>query len=313
MQTVAVKENSSTQSQGASAMLENQEPIEVTVLLPSYNEELAIGKVIDDVRAAMATAGKNYEILVVDDCSTDRTAELAEAKGVRLVRHRTNRGSGAARRTGTRAARGEIIVMLDADGTYHAPSIPEMLAYFPEYDQVNGARTSEEGTLKPLRFVAKWIIRHLAIYLAKQPIPDLNTGLKAFKRSVMMNYLWVVPDGFSCVTTMTLAFLTNGHPVKYIPTPYYKRIGRSKFHPINDTSKYLQTVLRMVTFFKPLRVYGPLCLILLFGGFLKSIYDFALRSGKHSLEESDIILICTGILIGGMGLLAELIVAQRNS
>lgn len=291
--------------------MENREPIAVTILLPAYNEEQAIGQVIDDLRTAMLAQEKSYEILVVDDASTDATAAEAEKRGARVMRHHTNQGSGAARRTGIREARGEIIVMLDADGTYHTPSIPEMLQYFPEYDQVNGARTTEEGTMKALRFTAKYLIRRLAVYLSGQQIPDLNTGLKAFKKSVMMKYLWVLPDGFSCVTTMTLSFLTNGHPVKYIPTPYYKRIGKSKFHPVHDTAKYLQTVLRMITYFRPLRVYGPLSLVLLFIGIVKSIYDIFFHD-KHTLEESDIILICTGIIIGAIGLLADLIVAQRR-
>ncbi len=292
--------------------MENEKTIEVSVVLPSYNEELAMEKVIGGVRAAMEPLGRPYEILVVDDCSTDSTAEVAQRAGVRVVRHRVNQGSGASRRTGVREALGEIIVMLDADGTYDTASIPRMLDYFPEYDQVNGARTSEEGTLKPLRFTAKWIIRQIAIYLSGQPIPDLNTGLKAFKRSVMLKYLWVLPDGFSCVTTMTLAFLTNGHPVKYVPTPYYKRIGKSKFHPVKDTANYLQTVLRMVTYFRPLRVYGPVSLLLLVGGTVKSFVDFFYVS-KHSLQESDIILICSGIVVGAVGLLADLIVAQRRA
>lgn len=291
---------------------EKVNPVVVSVVLPAFNEEQAMAKVIGDVRAAMESTSLAYEILVVDDCSTDRTALVAKDNGARVVRHAMNRGSGASRRTGILEARGEIIVMLDADGTYHAPSIPEMLKYFPEFDQVNGARTTEEGTLKPLRVSAKWFIRQLAIYLSGRPIPDLNTGLKAFKRSVMLRYLWVLPDGFSCVTTMTLAFLTNGHPVKYIATPYYRRIGKSKFHPVTDTANYLATVLRMVTYFRPLRVFGPVSLAMLGLGVIKSFYDIALRSGKHSIEESDIILISAGITVGAVGLLADLIVAQRN-
>lgn len=284
----------------------------VSIVLPAYNEEEAVGKVIADVKRTMDATDYSYEILVVDDCSTDRTAQVAEQAGARVIRHSINRGSGAARRTGIRAARGEIIVMLDADGTYDAASIPKLLEWFPEYDQVNGARTSEQGTLKPLRILAKEFIRRLAEYLAGTQIPDLNTGLKAFKRSVMLRYLWVLPDGFSCVTTMTLAFLTNGYRVKYIPTPYYPRIGKSKFHPLTDTANYLATVVRMITYFRPLRVYGPLAGILLGTGILKSAYDL-LRPQKHSLEESDIILVAAGILIGAIGLLADLIVAQRRN
>ncbi|MGI8908876.1 MAG: glycosyltransferase family 2 protein [Candidatus Sumerlaeaceae bacterium] len=286
--------------------------IDVSVVIPAYNEEASIGGVVNGVRAVMEAAGIDYELLVVDDCSTDETRRIADEAGARVVSHAMNLGSGAARRTGVQEARGEIVVMLDGDGTYEPRTIPEMLSYFPQYDQVNGARTSEQGTLRPLRSGAKTLIRWLAIYLAGRNIPDLNTGLKAFKRSIMLKYLWVLPDGFSCVTTMTLAFLTNGHPVKYVSTPYYKRAGgRSKFHPLRDTAKYLSTVVRVATYFRPLRVYGPLALITVAVGVLKSCYDFFIHA-KHSLEESDIIIICTGILLAAIGLLADLIVAQRR-
>lgn len=290
----------------------SESPPQVTILLPAYNEQEAIGRVIDDVRAAMSRTAYRYEILVVDDCSTDGTAEVARERGVRVLRHPVNRGSGAARRTGILEARGEIIVMLDADGSYDAHSIPLLLEYFPEFDQVNGARTSEQGTYRVLRIVAKALIRWLAMFLSGVSIPDLNTGLKAFKRSIMLEYLWVLPDGFSCVTSMTLAFLTNGYRVHYIPTPYYPRIGKSKFHPLADTASYLSTVVRLCTYFRPLRVYGPLSVSLLGLGIAKSVYDVALRAEKHSLEESDIMLMTGGIMVGAIGLLADLIVAQRR-
>src|SRR5690606_7324261 len=124
------------------------------------------------------STGKSYEILLVDDCSTDDTAAIARKLGLRVFQHIFNQGSGAARRTGIREARGEVIVMLDADGTYEPATIPELLSHMPLYDQVNGARTSEQGTLPLLRKPAKWFIRRLAMYLSGQKIPDLNTGLK---------------------------------------------------------------------------------------------------------------------------------------
>jgi hypothetical protein len=185
-----------------------------------------------------------------------------------------------------------------------------MLSHFPRYHQVNGARTSEKGTLRLFRVPAKWLIRQLAIYVSGHQIPDLNTGLKAYYRDVMLKYLWVLPDGFSCVTSMTLAFLCNGHPVKYVPTPYYKRVGTSKFHPIKDSAKYIATILRVITFFRPMRVYLPVATILLMAGIGFSIYHLV---ATKSLQESDIILLTSGVLVGMMGLLAELIVSQRRA
>ncbi len=285
--------------------------IDVSVVIPSFNEEDAISSVIDDVHAAMDSTDYKYEIIVVDDCSADSSARIAREKGVRVIERKMNGGSGASRKTGLKNARGEIVVMLDADGTYTAVDIPKMLELFPDWDQVNGARTSEKGTMKMFRVPAKWFIRQLAIYLSGVYIPDLNTGLKAFKRNIMLRYLWVIPDGFSCVTTMTLAFLCNGHAVTWIPTQYHKRIGKSKFHPIKDTTKYFSTVVRMVMYFNPLRVFMPISLVLFFLGVIRGLVDYFFRAG--TLQEGDIILTLGGILIGVMGLLADLIVAQGRA
>jgi glycosyltransferase involved in cell wall biosynthesis len=289
---------------------------QLTVLLPTYNEQRAINFVLEEIVQALSTQSLRYEILVVDDASTDRTPDLVEEFArtcwqcpVRLIRRPERRGAGAARKVGIRNARGEIVVMLDADGTYPAGSIPELLRYFPAYDQVNGARTSEQGTLPWLRRPAKWFIRKLACYLTGHKIPDLNTGLKAFKREVMLPWLWVVPDGFSCVTTMTLAFLTNGHSVKYVPTSYRPRIGRSKFHPIKDTAAYLSTVLRMVLYFRPLKVFLPLSGLVMALGTLKSVLSF---TWTGSMQESDIVVLTAGFMTCMLGLLAEVIVAHHR-
>jgi polyisoprenyl-phosphate glycosyltransferase len=290
---------------------------DLTVLLPTYNERQAILFVLEEVVQALAAReGLRYEILVVDDASTDATPELAEQFAatcwqcpLRVIRRPERRGAGAARKVGVRHARGEVIVMLDADGTYPAKSILALLDHFPAYDQVNGARTSEQGTLPWLRRPAKWFIRKLACYLTGHRIPDLNTGLKAFKRRMMLPWLWVVPDGFSCVTTMTLAFLTNGYSVKYVPTPYRPRIGRSKFHPIKDTAAYLSTVLRMVLYFRPLKVFLPLSGLVTALGVVKSLLSFEFTG---SMQESDVVLLTAGFMTCMLGLLAEVIVAHRR-
>jgi len=289
---------------------------QVTILLPAYNEQEAIGQVLQEIVEAMASTGIPYEILVVDDGSTDGTAEIAQgfarqcqACPVRVLRLPENRGAGAARKVGIRLARGEIIVMLDADGSYPAQCIPELLRYFPQYDQVNGARTSEQGRWPWLRRPAKWLIRKLACSLTGKHIPDLNTGMKAFKRRAMLPWLWVVPDGFSCVTTMTLAFLTNGYMVKYVPIPYRPRIGQSKFHPLRDTAAYLSTVLRMVLYFCPLRIFLPLACLILALGMLKSMGSFLLTG---SMQESDMVVLTAGLMTGMLGMLAEVCVAHHR-
>jgi len=286
-----------------------EKTVEISVVIPAYNEEAAIGGVIREVKKAMGTDSREYEILVVDDHSTDATLEVAKAEGVRVVRRPNHAGSGAARRTGIEAAGGKIIVMLDADGSYDAMDIPKLLGYFPEFDQVNGARTSEQGSLRILRAPTKWFIRKLACYLTSTDIPDLNTGLKAFKKDIMKKYLWVLPDGFSCVSTMTLAFLANGYAVKYIPAGYRKRIGKSKFHPIKDTVAYLNTVVRMVMYFKPLRIFMPVSLLMFLFAIVKSAMSFTTTS---SLQESDIMIFTAALLLAALGLIADLIVTYQN-
>lgn len=290
---------------------DGEKDLDLTILLPCYNEEEAVAPVVAETRQALAAWPGSYEILIVDDASRDRTAEVAGGLGVRVVKRVENGGAGAARKTGIRRARGRLIAMMDADGTYVPSHLPDLLSYFPAYDQVNGARTSEQGTIKLLRWPAKWMIRRLAIWVSGKHIPDLNTGMKIFKRDVMMRYLWVVPDGFSCVTSMTLAFLCNGHPVKYVPVGYRKRIGKSKFHPVRDTALYGLTVFRIVMYFRPLRVFFPVSLALGLVSAAKGGYDYFI-SAKRTLQESDIMLVqlTIGILI--IGLLADLIVAQRR-
>ena len=285
-----------------------EERIQVSIVVPAYNEEEAITSVVQEVKQAMAKTSFHYEILVVDDGSSDSTSEKAQAEEVRVLRRPQRRGSGTARRNGIEAAKGEIIVMIDADGSYQASDIPTLLSYFPQFDQVNGARQTEEGTLKWLRAPAKYFIRKLACYLSHTKIPDLNTGLKAFKRSIMLQYLWVLPDGFSCVSTMTLAFLCNGYDVTWVPIGYRKRIGKSKFHPVWDTASYILTVIRMIMYFKPLSVFLPASAFLFLLALAKGVHSVWFSTGRLGFFE--LIASMTAVLIGVLGLIADLIVAQ---
>jgi polyisoprenyl-phosphate glycosyltransferase len=248
----------------------SNEKLDVTVLMFCYNEQEALPKVIADIRAAFDGKEYSYEILVVDDGSTDKSAAIAQDLSCRVIRLPAHRGAGAACKTGISSSKGAIIAMLDADGTYTAADIPKMLEYFPEFDQVNGARTSEQGTLPFLRTPAKWMVRMFVSLLANKKIPDLQTGLKVFKRDMMLPYLWVIPDKFSHCPLITLAFLCNGRQVKYIPTEYHQRIGgRSKFHPITDTVYVLMSVCRFFIYFYPLRILLPVALVLILFSILK--------------------------------------------
>jgi len=174
---------------------------------------------------------------------------------------------------------------------------------------VIGARRREAGTVRWLRAPTKAFIRWLASYLTGVPIPDLNSGFRALRREVALRYLRYLPTTHSWVSTITLALLSNGHPVTWIPIDYYPRVGKSTFHPIKDTYNYLMLVVRAVMYFNPLRVFLPASLMLFLLGLAKTTYDnFVL----HNIRESDVIILVTAFLIGMLGLLADLIVVQHR-
>ena len=283
---------------------------DVTVVLPCYNERDHVELEIKRIRAALEAAGMTYELLCIDDGSTDGTREvLLAVDGIRTVLLPRNQGSGTARRIGTQQARGRVVVWTDADMTYPNELIPELVAQLDDtYDQVVGARRTEAGTYKLARVPAKWAIRKLASFLTSTDIPDLNSGLRAFKRSVAQPYLRLLPAGFSCVTTITLAFLSNGHQVKYVPIDYFKRAGRSKFHPFTDAYNYLIQVLRMVMYFNPLRVLMPVALTLLAATFAKAGIDLAVHDLR--VTGSTVLVGLAAFNIMAIALLADLVVRR---
>jgi polyisoprenyl-phosphate glycosyltransferase len=288
--------------------------LDVTVVLPAYNEAGHIGQEIERITKALKDSPYTFEILVVDDASTDGTGAAVEGLPfVRLLRFSVNRGSGTARRIGSSQARGRIVVWTDADMTYPNERIPEFVAAVDagEADQVVGARTTEAGTHRYLRVPAKWAIRRLAEYLSQAEIPDLNSGLRAFRRETARPYLRLLPPGFSCVTTITLAFLANGHTVQYLPIDYRERAGRSHFHPIKDAYRYILQVLRMVTYFEPLRVFAPIALLLLTTGTGKFVYDQLVEPFR--IASNTLLLLLGGLIIFSVGLLADLIVRVNRS
>jgi glycosyltransferase involved in cell wall biosynthesis len=290
----------------------------VSIILPCYNEEGHVTAEVERICEAMDASGYDYELVAYDDASSDQTlARLHEAAPrfphLKIVHFDRNGGSGTVRRIGTQQARGEIVVWTDADMSYPNERIPEfvqMLEKDQGLDQVVGARTTEEGTHKILRVPAKWFIRKLAERLTNAQIPDLNSGLRAFRREVSLPYLRLLPAGFSCVTTITLAFLSNQHDVRYVPIEYAKRSGKSKFHFITDAYRYILQVLRMVMYFNPLKVLMPVALSLLGLGVAKGIFDMVVHPLYFAVNT--VLIFVTGLLIGSLALLADLIVRSRG-
>jgi glycosyltransferase involved in cell wall biosynthesis len=294
----------------ASPLPADDDSPEVSVVLPCFNERAHVELEVKRIRAALDAAGMRYEVICVDDGSTDGTGEILRSiGGIRVILLPRNQGSGTARRIGTQQATGRVVVWTDADLTYPNERIPELVGLLDDtYDQVVGARRTEAGSYKLLRVPAKWAIRKLAAYLTATEIPDLNSGLRAFKRSVAQPYLRLLPAGFSCVTTITLAFLSNGHAIRYVPVDYAKRAGRSKFHPLRDAYNYLLQVLRMVMYFNPLRVLMPVGLTLLAATGIKLVVDL-LRFDLH-VAGSTVLVGLAAFNIIAIALLADLVVRR---
>ncbi len=278
----------------------------VSIVIPAYNEEEAIGGVIEEVREAMEGSGLEWELIVVNDGSGDRTREIVEGfPWVELVNHPYSMGGGAARTTGIHRARGDVVVVVDGDATYPAGDIPRLLEEMDGYDMVVGARTKEAGTLKFLRVPAKFLIRKIAEFMTGSRIPDLNSGLRAMRKETFLKYEDLLPPGHSWVSTITLCMLANSHPVKYLPIDYYPRKGKSTFHPIKDTANYLMLVFRTVTWFNPLRLFLPLALLLFLGGLGKAVADI-IRYDWH-IATSTVVLILASLQVFALGMLADLI------
>jgi glycosyltransferase involved in cell wall biosynthesis len=290
--------------------LPDQAAPDVSVVLPCFNERQHVEVEVKRIREALDAAGMTHEVICVDDGSTDGTREVLQAiPGIRVILLPTNQGTGTARRIGTQQARGRVVVWTDADMTYPNERIPELVGLLDDtYDQVVGARRTEAGNYKPLRVPAKWALRKLAAYLTSTDIPDLNSGLRAFKRQTAEPYLRLLPPGFSCVTTITLAFLSNGHPIRYVPIDYFKRAGRSKFHPLRDAYNYLLQILRMVMYFNPLRVLMPVALTLLGATGVKLVYDLIVH--RLHVAGSTVLVGLAAFNIMAIALLADLVVRR---
>lgn len=278
----------------------NRRP-QVTIVVPAYNEERGIGPVLDELRRL----DPEWEVLVVDDGSTDGTAREVERHGVRVIRHKSNRGYGASLKSGIRAAQAPLIVITDADGTYPNERIPELVRGLSEHDMVVGARVGRNVAIPLVRRPAKWALNTLANYLSETRIPDLNSGLRAFRREEVMRYFDILPSGFSFTTTITLAYHVNDRFVLYLPVDYHKREGKSKIKPIQDTLNFTALILRTILYFRPLKIFLPFAGALFVAGLAVLFYSW--KFTPKIMDASVSILLVSALQMAAIGLLADLI------
>lgn len=283
-------------------------PKSLTVVVPALNEERAIAGVLKDLERTCLEIGRPFEIVVVDDGSRDATAEVAGGfEHVTVVRHDVNRGYGASLKTGITKAGGEIVGIVDGDGTYPIDELPRMIDALDvsACDMVVAARRGPVAKIPLARRPAKLFLRLLANFVAGTKIPDPNSGLRVFKRAVAEKFLPILPNGFSFTTTLSLAMLTNGYSVVHVTTNYHARIGRSKIRPIRDTVGFLQLTIRSGLYFAPLKIFlsisgGLIFLAAVWGVTSKLIFD-------QVADVTTLLLILAGLQIAALGLLAELI------
>ena len=276
--------------------------VDLSVVIPAYNEENGIGRTVAEVDRVLSALPIEYEVIVSDDGSTDGTRREAEQTGARVITASENGGYGSALKRGIAAGNSEFVAIIDADGTYPASSLPKMLEMAESADMVVGARDAAMTNVPFIRRPAKFILNTLANYLAQRKIPDLNSGLRIFRREALVHFIPLLPMGFSFTTTITLCMICSDLRVAYLPIEYGQRIGKSKIR-YTDFFNFILLVVRAIVLFSPLRVFLPLGAALFAMGMVKLIYDFVIGN----ISESAIFCLLAAIMIWSLGLIADMI------
>jgi len=282
----------------------------VSVILPALNEAPSIGGLLAEISAVAeerAKAGDIFEIVVVDDGSTDGTGDVAERAGARVVRHPYNIGNGAAVKAGMRAAGGEVLVLMDADGQHRPTEIPMLLDALENHAMVVGARQPSGHASLPRRF-ANAAYNRFASYVTGRRIPDLTSGFRAVRAGIAQRFLYLLPNTFSYPTTITLACFKTGLPVKYVPIQAQQRVGKSKIRVMKDGARFFLIILKIATFFSPFRVFFPLSLLSFAGGFAYYLYTYLT---EHRFTNMAMLLFVQAVILFALALISEQIAQLR--
>jgi len=279
------------------------DPGSVSIVIPAYNESAAIAEVISVLRAAAAWR----EIIVVDDGSSDGTADRAAAAGATVVRHPYNMGNGAAVKNGIRRASGEFILIVDADGQHPPEDALRIASRLGEFDLVIGARSTETQATHARR-AGNGALNSLASYLTGREIPDLTSGFRGARASGLREFLHLLPNGFSTPTTTTLSFMKAGYAVAFEPIHARQRTGQSKIRLARDGAKFLMIIFKIVTLFSPLRIFLPLSAAAFVVGFGYMAWTIATQ--RH-VTNSSVLLILFAVVVFLVGLVSEQISALR--
>jgi glycosyltransferase involved in cell wall biosynthesis len=275
----------------------------ISIVIPAVDEEGSIGELVTALRAGAAWC----EVLVVDDGSSDATAERAQQAGARVIRHPYNKGNGAAVKTGIRNACGEFILILDGDGQHQPPDARRIAERLGEYDLVIGARSAVTQATA-MRRGGNAILNWLASYLTGRRIPDLTSGLRGARTAILREFIHLLPNGFSTPTTTTLAFIKAGYNVTFEPIDARMRLGRSKLRVARDGAKFFLILLKVITIFSPLRVFVPLSAITFATGGLYGVVNFAIVG---RIPNGAVVLLLFAVILFLVGLVSEQISSLR--
>ena len=274
-----------------------------SVVIPAFNEAASIGSLVMNLRAA----GHWHEILVIDDGSTDETATRAAAAGARVVHHPYNKGNGAAVKSGIRRATGTFVLIVDADGQHPAADATRLVAHLDAYDLVVGARMSHTQA-GAARRAGNAFLNWIASYLTEQPIPDLTSGFRAARRECLLEFLHLLPNGFSTPTTTTLAFMKAGYSVRFVPIEAGRRQGESKIRLGADGVGFLLILLKLITIFSPLRIFLPISAASFLVGAGYALWTIVTQS---HVTNSSVLLILFSVVVLLVGLISEQISSLR--
>jgi glycosyltransferase involved in cell wall biosynthesis len=278
-------------------------PDSVSVVVPAYNEAAAIA----DVVGALTAAAPWHEVIVVDDGSLDETSGCAGRAGAVVVRHPYNKGNGAAVKSGIRRASGEYVLIVDGDGQHSAADAERLVSRLGEYDLVIGARNGKTQATVTRR-AGNALLNSLAGYLTGRRIDDLTSGFRAARREHLLEFLHLLPNGFSTPTTTTLAFIKAGYNVAFEPIDARPRVGTSKIKLARDGAKFFVIILKIVTLFSPLRVFLPIALAAFAFGCAYGIWNVIAHS---RIPNGAVLLILFSVVVFLVGLVSEQIAALR--
>ena len=280
-----------------------QLPNSTSVVVPAYNEGSSIAVLVTGLRSAADW----HEILVVDDGSQDDTGERATAAGARVIRHPYNKGNGAAVKTGIRQATGTFILIIDADGQHRPADALRLVGHLDEYDLVVGARSARTQATTARR-IGNAVLNWIASYLTERPIPDLTSGFRAARRACLVEFLHLLPNGFSTPTTTTLAFVKAGYSVRFEPIDAEAREGQSKIRLGVDGVGFLLILLKVITIYSPLRIFLPVSVAAFAVGAAYAAWTILTQS---HVTNSSVVLILLSVVIFLVGLVSEQVSSLR--